>query len=229
MPVFRLTRKLLFPPTHLAEDNGLLAVGGDLSPQRLLLAYRQGIFPWFAEGDPLLWWSPDPRLVLFPVEFTIPRRLERYRRNTDIRTSRDCAFTEVIASCAEVRAATEAGTWITAAMQQAYIEMHRLGYAHSVECWLAGELVGGLYGIALDRVFFGESMFSKSRSASQFALIELISFLHKKNFQMVDCQMTTNHLLRFGAREISGRQFQARLKEYIKDIERHEDWKTDCP
>ena len=229
MPVFQLSKKLLFPPAHLAEPNGLLAIGGDLSPERLLLAYRQGIFPWFAEGDPLLWWSPDPRLVLFPEEFVIPRRLQRYQRQTAIRTSRDCDFSQVIASCASLRATSANGTWITASMQQAYIELHRLGYAHSVECWLDDQLVGGLYGIALDRVFFGESMFSKSKSASQFALIELLRFLKEKNFQMVDCQMTTNHLLRFGAREISGRRFRACLTEYIEDITRHEHWKTNCP
>lgn len=229
MPVFQLSKKLLFPPAHLAEPNGLLAVGGDLSPERLLLAYRQGIFPWFAEGDPLLWWSPDPRLVLFPEEFVIPSRLRRYQRQSLIRTSRDCDFPQVIACCASLRAESATGTWITAAMQQAYIALHSLGCAHSVECWLDGQLVGGLYGIALDRVFFGESMFSKSKSASQFALIELLRFLKEKNFQMVDCQMTTNHLLRFGAREISGRHFRACLKEYIEDITRHEHWKTDCP
>jgi leucyl/phenylalanyl-tRNA---protein transferase len=229
MPVFKLSSQLSFPPPHLAEDNGLLAVGGDLSPQRLLLAYRLGIFPWFAEGDPLLWWSPSPRLVLFPEEFTIPRRLQRYHRHTKIHTSRDCAFIRVIASCGGLRAASATGTWITAAMQSAYTELHHLGYAHSVECWLHGELVGGLYGIALDRVFFGESMFSASKGASQFALIELLRFLKTKKFQMVDCQMTTNHLLRFGAREISGHRFHACLKEYINDIDRHEDWKTDCP
>jgi leucyl/phenylalanyl-tRNA---protein transferase len=229
MPVFKLSSQLSFPPPHLAEDNGLLAVGGDLSPQRLLLAYRLGIFPWFAEGDPLLWWSPNPRLVLFPEEFTIPRRLQRYHRHTKIHTSRDCAFIRVIASCGGLRAASATGTWITAAMQSAYTELHHLGYAHSVECWLHGDLVGGLYGIALDRVFFGESMFSASKGASQFALIELLRFLKTKKFQMVDCQMTTNHLLRFGAREISGHRFHACLKEYINDIDRHEDWKTDCP
>ena len=229
MPVFQLSKKLLFPPPHLAESNGLLAIGGDLSPERLLLAYRLGIFPWFAEGDPLLWWSPDPRLVIFPEEFVIPRRLQRYCRHTEIRTSRDRDFPGVITSCAMLRAETESGTWITEAMRQAYIELHRRGYAHSVECWQGGELAGGLYGIALDRVFFGESMFSKSRSASQFALIELLRFLQERNFQMVDCQMTTNHLLRFGAREISGHRFRACLKEYIKDIAPHENWKTDCP
>ena len=227
MPVFQLTNKIAFPPPALAEKNGLLAIGGDLSPERLLLAYSMGIFPWFSEGDPLLWWSPDPRLVLFPDEFRTPARLQRYYRNAQVTLSRDCAFPLVIKQCAETRTETGEKTWITREMQKAYIELHQRGFAHSIECWQKNQLVGGLYGIALGKVFFGESMFSRLKCASQFALMELFSFLKRKKFRMVDCQMTTDHLLRFGAREISGRDFQLHLKNFITDIKPHENWKNE--
>lgn len=226
MPVFQLVRQTHFPPPDLAEENGLLAVGGDLSPKRLLSAYRQGIFPWYAEGDPILWWFTSPRLVLFPDEFRIPRRLARYARNIPLKTTRDCAFAEVIRNCATVRTETGDQTWITPAMQAAYTELHRLGFAHSIECWYRDQLVGGLYGIALDRVFFGESMFSRISCGSQFALIELVEHLKSENFKLIDCQMTTNHLLRFGAREINGKEFQHLLKENIRETVPHENWKN---
>jgi len=227
MPVFRLTKHISFPPADLAEKNGLLAIGGDLCPQRLIAAYSRGIFPWYSEGDPLLWWFTNPRLVLFPDEFKIPGRLQRYARNTKVTTTRDCAFPQVIQECASIRTKAGDGTWITKEMQAAYTELHHMGFAHSVECWQENRLVGGLYGIALGRVFFGESMFSRIKSASQFAMIDLLKFLKSKNFQMVDCQMTTDHLLRFGAREISGQEFQIHLKKYIEDTPTHENWKKD--
>lgn len=227
MPVFQLTHRISFPPSELAEKNGLLAIGGDLRPERLIEAYSHGIFPWYSEGDPLLWWFTHPRLVLFPHEFRVPRRLQRYSRNAGITTTRDCAFPKVIEQCATIRTETGDRTWITTEMRAAYIELHRQGFAHSVECWQGDRLAGGLYGIALGQVFFGESMFSRVKCASQFALIELLNFLKSKNFQMVDCQMTTNHLLRFGAREISGKDFQLHLKEYITDIKPHENWKKE--
>lgn len=225
MPVFQLTQHVDFPDPELAEKNGLLAIGGDLSPQRLIAAYRRGIFPWYSAGDPLLWWSTNPRLVLFPEEFTIPKRLLRYFRNSTVTITRDTAFARVIRECAAVREETGDGTWITPAMQSAYTALHALGFAHSIECWQEDHLVGGLYGVALDRVFFGESMFSRTKCGSQFALVALLRFLKSKNFKMVDCQMTTNHLLRFGAREISRREFQIKLKNYISDISPHENWK----
>ena len=225
MPVFQLTRHNHFPHPDFAEENGLLAIGGDLSPARLLCAYRQGIFPWYAEGDPILWWFTSPRLVLFPDEFKIPKRLARYARKTQIEVTRDCAFAQVIRNCATVRTETGDKTWITEQMQAVYIELHRLGFAHSIECWQQDRLVGGLYGLALDRVFFGESMFSRTNCGSQYALIELVDFLKSENFELIDCQMTTNHLLRFGAREISGKEFQILLKENIRDISPHENWK----
>lgn len=225
MPVYQLTKHISFPPTDYAEENGLLAIGGDLSPQRLIAAYRLGIFPWYSDGDPLLWWYPHPRLVLFPDEFRIPRRLQRYFRKSPVTITLDCAFPLVIKECATVRTETGSGTWITAEMQAAYVTLHRLGFAHSIECWQENRLVGGLYGISLGQMFFGESMFSRIQCASQFALIALLSYLKRNNFQMVDCQMTTNHLIRFGAREISGREFQLHLKNYIQDITPHENWK----
>jgi leucyl/phenylalanyl-tRNA--protein transferase len=227
MPVFQLTKRISFPPPDFAETNGLLAIGGDLSPQRLLTAYSHGIFPWYSAGDPLLWWFPHPRLVLFPDEFRIPRRLQRYFRNSRITITRDCTFSQVIQECATIRTEMGDRTWITEEMQAAYTELHRMGFAHSIECWQENRLVGGLYGITLGRVFFGESMFSRIQCASQFALIDLLSFLKRKKFQIVDCQMTTDHLLRFGAREISGGEFQIHLKNFIQDITPHENWKED--
>jgi len=227
MPVFQLTKHISFPPTGLAEKNGLLAIGGDLSPERLIAAYSRGIFPWYSDGDPLLWWFTNPRLVLFPDEFRIPKRLLRYLRNADVQITRDQAFHLVIEECATIRTETGERTWITKEMQAAYTKLHHMGFAHSIECWQGDRLVEGLYGIVLGKVFFGESMFSRMKCASQYAFINLLSFLKSKNFQMVDCQMTTDHLLRFRAREITGRQFQIHLKEYIKEITPHENWKKD--
>lgn len=226
MPIFRLTSQIRFPHPDFAEENGLLAVGGDLSPKRLLSAYRQGIFPWYSEGDPILWWFISPRLVLFPEEFRIPRRLTRYARNSEVTITRDLAFSQVMENCATVRTETGDSTWITPAMQAAFTELHRLGFAHSIECWQNDRLVGGLYGVTLDRVFFGESMFSRTSCGSQFALIALVNYLKREKFKLIDCQMTTNHLLRFGAREISGREFQHLLRENIGKIVPHENWKN---
>ena len=224
MPIFRLNEQLQFPHPRYAEENGLLAIGGDLRPERLLLAYSQGIFPWYSPGDPLLWWFTSPRLVIFPEEFKIPKRVARYARNTSVTITRDQAFAQVIRQCAEVRTAHRTQTWISAEMQTAYTRLHRQGFAHSIECWQDGLLVGGLYGIALDQVFFGESMFSKVKCASQFALISLVEYLKGRNYQMIDCQMTTNHLLRFGAREISGEDFRRHLQENIKQSIANDDW-----
>lgn len=219
MPIFRLTKEIIFPPPELAEPEGILAVGGDLRPERLLAAYRQGIFPWYSEGEPLLWWFTDPRLVIDPAEFHIPSRLARYRRNSGVEVRFDTAFEQVIQNCAGIR--TEAGeeTWILPEMIEAYIEMHRLGYAHSAESWLNGELVGGLYGLSLDRVFFGESMFSRVSKGSQFALAGLVEFLAGRGCKLIDCQMTTKHLQRFGAKEIAGALFLGALERWIKKID----------
>jgi leucyl/phenylalanyl-tRNA--protein transferase len=198
----------------LKEPNGLLAAGGDLSPERLIEGYRRGIFPWYSAGDPILWWSPDPRMVLFPAEFKISRSLGKTLRNRRYEARFDSAFGEVIASCAAPRKG-EPGTWIGEAMVEAYLELHRLGYAHSVETWIAGDLAGGLYGVAMGGVFFGESMFSRVRDASKIALATLVAHLKSAGFGLIDCQMHTRHLETLGAREIPRARFSRLLEELI--------------
>ena len=214
MPVFSLNQSLAFPPPQLARADGLLAVGGDLSPERLLLAYQMGIFPWSGPGEPLLWWAPDPRLVLFPEELRIPRRLARTIRQQRFRVEFDRDFAQVIRLCGETRQETT-GTWLDPPLIKAFCHLHRLGFAHSVECYLGERLVGGLYGLALDRVFFGESMFSLVRDSSKVALAGLAARLRERNFSVIDCQVRTEHLLRLGAREIAGAQFFQLLRENI--------------
>ena len=205
-----------FPPIRsaLRHPNGLLAAGGDLSCARLLEAYRRGIFPWFSEGDPILWWSPDPRMVLFPEDFKISRSFGKTLRNRSYEARFDSAFDEVMAGCAAPRKG-EPGTWIGGGMLEAYRDLHRLGYAHSVETWIDGELAGGLYGVAIGRVFFGESMFSRVRDASKIALAALVAHLESSGFGLIDCQMRTPHLESLGAREISRRRFSRLLEELI--------------
>jgi len=198
----------------LAEPNGLLAAGADLSLPRLLDAYRNGIFPWFADDQPILWWSPDPRMVLFPAELKVSRSLARTMRNTRFEVRADTAFDEVIESCRQPRRA-ESGTWITEEMAEAYGALHRAGFAHSVETWLDGELVGGLYGVALGRAFFGESMFTRVSDASKIALVALARQLQRWGFGVIDCQMNTAHLASFGACEIPRAEFTRRLRELV--------------
>lgn len=225
MPVFQLTDEILFPPVEYAEPNGLLAVGGDLSASRLLTAYRQGIFPWYSEGEPILWWSPAPRLVLFPEQFHLPKRLARTIRQKKFRITADTAFTEVISQCGKLRTESGEGTWITRDMLAAYIHLHELGFAHSLECWSGLELVGGLYGVCLDRVFFGESMFSRMSDASKVTLATLVHNVETLNIRMIDCQMTTKHLLRFGCCEIEREKFQDTLEQYIQTISPQKKWR----
>ena len=198
----------------LRTPNGLLAAGGNLTPARLLEAYRHGIFPWFNADDPILWWSPDPRMVLFPEEFKISRSLRKTlcKKTHEIRT--DTAFEQVMRACAAPRGG-RAGTWIHEEMIAAYTELHRMGMAHSVETWHKGELVGGLYGISIGRMFYGESMFSRSTDASKVALAHLATQLRHWNFGMIDCQMSTPHLASLGAREIPRTEFIQRLQELI--------------
>lgn len=216
MPVFRLTDDLAFPPPELAEEDGLLCIGGDLSEERLLLSYSMGIFPWYSGDYPILWWSPDPRLVLFPGELRVSRSLRQTLRKNIFRITLDEAFTDVMKNCGSIKRKGENGTWITAEMLAAYIQLHRSGFAHSVESWLDGELAGGLYGVALGGVFFGESMFSKKNNASKVAFATLVLQLAKWGFKFIDCQVTTRHLINFGAREISRTEFMSRLKEALK-------------
>jgi leucyl/phenylalanyl-tRNA---protein transferase len=224
MPVFRLTQKLLFPPAHYADPDGLLAVGGDLSPERLLLAYREGIFPWYSEHSPPLWWSPDPRLVLFPGELKISTSLQRVMRKKRFRVTMDAAFLEVIERCASVKRRDDEGTWIVPEMVEAYHLLHRLGFAHSVESWQDGELSGGLYGVVMGRVFFGESMFAQRTDASKVAFVRLVQLLQRWQFALIDCQVTTAHLKRFGAREISRQEFLEHLATATREATTRGSW-----
>ncbi len=217
MPVFRLTDQLVFPDPSYAVSGGLLAVGGDLSPERLLLAYANGIFPWYSDPDPILWWSPDPRLVLFPEELKVSSSLKRVIRKNTYKVTVNQAFREVIRGCADVRTKSGEGTWITREMIQAYVQLHELGFAHSIESWSEDELSGGLYGIALGRAFFGESMFSLRTDSSKVAFVHLVGMLRDLGFHLIDCQTTTEHLKRFGAREIPRREFLARLANALQE------------
>lgn len=205
-----------FPPLSaaLTEPNGLLAVGGDLSPQRLVTAYRCGIFPWFNDEDPILWWSPDPRMVLFPNELSISRSLHKLLKKHQYEIRTDASFREVMQACTEPRKA-QSGTWITDEMVEAYTTLHHMGVAHSVETWMDGVLVGGLYGIALGRMFYGESMFSRVSDASKIAFVHLVKQLEIWEFGMIDCQMKTRHLASLGAREIPREQFALKLSRLI--------------
>lgn len=204
-----------FPHVDMAErePDGLLAVGGDLSPTRLLNAYRHGIFPWYSDEQPILWWSPDPRTVLFPDRIRISRSLGKTLRNRNYRFTFDTAFTEVINACAMPQPGREE-TWITEEMKQAYIKLHELGFAHSAEIREDHRLVGGLYGIAIGRVFFGESMFSLTRDASKMALVHLARFLSERDFGLIDCQVYTPHLISLGAEEIERRHFCDLLRKF---------------
>ena len=204
------------PNEALTDPNGLLAVGGDLSSERLLLAYPQGIFPWYEVGQPILWWCPNPRLVLFPEELKISRSLRKVLRKQEFEIRFDSSFENVIKACADVRTEQGKGTWIIPEMQQAYTELHQEGYAHSVESWLNGELVGGLYGISLGQCFFGESMFSTVSDSSKAALVALAEFSKQVGIKIIDCQMTTQHLLSLGAREIDRQSFLRKLNQYLE-------------
>lgn len=212
MAIYRLTEEVAFPHPELAEPEGLLAVGGDLSPQRLLLAYSLGIFPWYNEGEPLLWWSPDPRCVLFPDELKVSRSLAKLLRRQAFRVTSNRAFAAVIDACAALRQNCE-GTWITAEMREAYCRLHASGYAHSVEAWREGELVGGLYGICLGRCFFGESMFFKETNASKVAFVTLVRQLRDQGFVLVDCQLPSDHLASLGARLLPRNAFLQHLEQ----------------
>ena len=200
--MFLLTKELFFPPLTMADDDGLLAVGGDLGTQRLLLAYHSGIFPWYNEDEPICWWSPDPRFVLYPNEIKVSSSMKTVLQNGTFRFTINRAFTKVIQNCKTISRTGQDGTWISPAMQKAYTNLHELGYAHSAETWLDGKLVGGVYGIRLGKIFFGESMFSLKPNASKFAFINYVKQLQKENVALIDCQLHTNHLESLGARMI---------------------------
>ncbi|MBX2870550.1 MAG: leucyl/phenylalanyl-tRNA--protein transferase [Saprospiraceae bacterium] len=216
MPVFWLDEaELVFPHPSLADPTGVLALGGDLRPERLLLAYQNGIFPWFNPGEEIMWWSPDPRFVLFPDELKVSRSMRPYFNQQKFDLTYDQAFPQVMQSCQTVNrlAQGQFGTWITESMLEAYIHLHELGYAHSVEVWEGEELVGGLYGVALGKVFFGESMFAKRSNASKFGFISLVRRLKEEGYTLIDCQQETRHLGSLGARSISRAQFLEHLEQ----------------
>ena len=210
-----LGKSLTFPPLTkaLQEPNGLLAAGGDLSPERLLCAYRRGIFPWYSPGQPILWWSPDPRMVLFPDEFEPRRSLAKVLRNRAYEIRCDSAFEQVMRACGNTPREGQDGTWITEEILRGYCGLHALGYAHSIETWAEGRLVGGLYGVAIGRAFYGESMFAHATDASKIAFSHLVHFLRSQGCGIIDCQMRTEHLASLGAREIAREAFAAHLSD----------------
>lgn len=216
MPVYLLSDDLIFPAPRLAPQEGLLAVGGDLSPERLLLAYQMGIFPWYSQDEPIMWWSPDPRLVLYPAELRITKSLQKTLTKGRFKLTMDQAFEAVINACAQSRTGADEGTWIVDEIITAYCSLHKAGLAHSVEAWQDDKLAGGLYGVSLGRCFFGESMFTRISNASKVAFVALVEHLRALEFDLIDCQITTAHLIRFGAREISRARFLDELKKALK-------------
>jgi leucyl/phenylalanyl-tRNA--protein transferase len=210
MPLFVLNKELIFPPVEESEPDGLLAIGGDLSPERLLLAYRTGIFPWY-EGSHILWWCPDPRCVLFPQELRVSKSMQQLIKKNAFTFTINAAFGEVIANCKTISRRGQESTWITDEVRAAYNHMHALGRAHSAEVWLDGMLVGGLYGIRMGRVFFGESMFSKVSNASKYAFIRYAGQLISEGVELIDCQVYTEHLESLGARMIPRKEFTGYL------------------
>jgi len=226
MPVFELDDRLIFPSVQNAE-NGLLAVGGDLRPERLILAYSLGIFPWYSEGQPILWHSPDPRMVLRAEDLRVSRSLQKTLRKRPYRITLDQAFPKVVECCARVPRPGQRGTWITRGMKKAYTELHRRGVAHSVEAWSGDALVGGLYGVSLGAVFFGESMFAKKPDASKVAFVTLVEHLHRSGICLIDCQVYTQHLARFGAAEWPRRSYLAALRRAIEKPTLEGPWSLD--
>ncbi len=215
MQLWTLDKDIWFPPAARALPDGLLAMGGDLQPDRLLLAYRSGIFPWYNEGDPPLWWSPDPRFVLYPQKLKVSQSMAAILKKGTFEYRFNTAFREVIAGCASVRRSYGVGTWISEEMMAAYIQLHELGHAHSAEAWQDGELVGGLYGIRIRRIFFGESMFSRVSNASKAAFINLVRQLQEEGVRLIDCQMHTAHLESLGAEAMPREHYLMQLKDLV--------------
>ena len=213
--MFLLTDELIFPPAEMADEDGLLAIGGNLSTDRLLLAYKNGIFPWYNEDEPICWWCPNPRFVLFPKEIRISKSMQTVLNNGSFRFTINKAFDKVIAGCKTITRKEQEGTWIQQEVIEAYAKLHQLGFAISAEAWQQGELVGGLYGVLLGNIFFGESMFSKKSNASKFAFINLVKHLQKQNVKLIDCQIHTTHLESLGARMIDRKLFTEILAKEI--------------
>ena len=227
MPVYQLDERLVFPPVHQAEQNGLLAIGGDLSAQRLLLAYSQGIFPWYEHNLPILWHCPDPRMVLLSQNVHVPRKLAKIMRQQTYEVRLDTAFSQVIDRCASIRRPGQNNTWITKEMKRAYIQLHELGYAHSAETWHKGTLIGGLYGVSLGAAYFGESMFSDVTNASKIAFVTLTRQLTRWNISLIDCQVYTHHLAQFGATLWPREQFLTALENALKSSTMRGKWQLD--
>lgn len=227
MPIFRLDERLIFPPPALADPNGILALGGDLRPERLLLAYSMGIFPWYSEDMPILWHSPDPRLVLTPATLHAGRSLRKAMRRRPYEIRLDTAFADVIDACAQSPRPGQNGTWITGEMRAAYVELHRRGFAHSAEAWQDQRLVGGLYGVSLGGVFFGESMFAYASDASKLAFVTLMRQLAVWGIDLVDCQVHTEHLASLGAEEWPRARFLAALERAVRQPTRKGRWRLD--
>jgi leucyl/phenylalanyl-tRNA--protein transferase len=227
VPVFRLGPDVAFPDPARAEPDGLLAVGGDLRPERLLAAYALGIFPWFDDSSPILWWSPDPRLVLEHERLHVSRSLQRTIRRGRFRVTADTAFERVIRRCAARRRPGQRGTWITRDMVDAYVQLHRLGFAHAFEAWEDDALAGGLYGVSLGGAFFGESMFADRPDASKVAFVHAVEWLSARGIRLVDCQVRTEHLVSLGAHEIPRREFLARLAKALDEPTHHGRWALD--
>ncbi len=227
MPVFLLNDEFVFPPVELADESGVIAIGGDLKPERLLLAYKSGIFPWFNENEPILWWSPDPRFVLFPENLHVSKSMRKVLKKQLFEIRYDSAFREVMSSCRKFRLENDDGTWITEEMIEAYYDLYKLGFAHSVEAWQDGRLVGGLYGICLGKCFFGESMFSLVENASKACLIQLSHDLEKLGFLFIDSQVYTKHLESLGAIDISRAEYLKLLEKGLKSETLKGNW-HDC-
>jgi leucyl/phenylalanyl-tRNA--protein transferase len=213
MPVFHIPDDLIFPDPDLAEEDGLLGVGGDLKPERLLLAYRNGIFPWFSKGEPIMWWSPEPRCVLYPENLKVSTSLRQALRKGGYEVRFDTCFTDVIRHCSTTKRKGQRGTWIMKEMVEAYIRLHELGYAHSTEVFIGGELAGGLYGVAIGMTYSGESMFHLRPEASKIALYYLVQRLKDWKFPLIDCQVTNPHLLSLGAEEMPRKEFLKQMKK----------------
>jgi leucyl/phenylalanyl-tRNA---protein transferase len=227
MPVYRIPKEFFFPPASDADPNGLLGYGGDLHPRRLLIAYQRGIFPWYSEGQPILWFSPDPRYVLFPEKVHIPRSLKKIIRRGDYSITMDQAFADVIQNCSVVSRPRQFGTWITSEMKEAYIALHKMGNAHSVEAWKDGKLVGGLYGVINGTLFAGESMFADAPNASKVAFIWMVQQLKCWGVKLIDCQVYTEHLERFGAEDLSRWEYLQYVRLLTQESLDTDVWKFD--
>jgi leucyl/phenylalanyl-tRNA--protein transferase len=227
VPIYRIPKAHAFPDPRESDPAGLLGVGGDLDPRRLLLGYAMGIFPWYSDGQPILWWSPDPRMVLFPGELHVPRSLGKRIRRGDYRITLDTAFDQVIVACADTPRPGQDGTWLTAEMERAYNTLHQLGFAHSCEAWDGDRLVGGLYGVGLGRLYSGESMFAHAPDASKVAFVHLSQQLTRWGFGLIDCQVYTAHLERFGAREIPRTEYLGLIAALVDGPGRVGPWSFD--